>query len=66
MEKELKAFEQKLGQLLELCSSLRSDNQRLREELASSLDEALRRREQIDGARVRLEKLIEQIPDQKP
>jgi len=66
MEKELKAFEQKLGQLLELCSRLRSDNQRLREELASSLDEALRRREQIDGARVRLEKLIEQIPDQKP
>ncbi len=63
MEKEFDAFEQKLGQLLELCDRLRSDNQRLRQELASSLDEARRCRERIDGARTRLERLIEQTPD---
>jgi cell division protein ZapB len=66
MERELHEFEQRLGQLLELCGRLRTENQRLREELASSLDEARRRREQIESARTRLEQLIEQIPDQSP
>lgn len=66
MDRELKAFEHKLGQLLELCRQLRSDNQRLRQELASSVEDARRCRERIDGARTQLEKLIEQIPDQTP
>ena len=66
METELSAFERKLVQLVDLCHRLRSDNKRLRQELASSQDEVRQFRERIEGARAQLEKLMDRIPDQIP
>ena len=66
MEPELTTFEQKLGQLVELCDRLRSDNRRLCEELAASREETRQVRQRIDGATTQLEKLLERIPDQMP
>jgi cell division protein ZapB len=66
METELSAFERKLVQLVDLCRRLRSDNKRLRQELASSQDEVRQFRERIEGARAQIEKLMDRIPDQIP
>lgn len=64
MEAELKAFEQKVSQLVELCHRLRSENLRLRQELATAGDESRELKNRIEGARTRLEQLVDQIPDQ--
>lgn len=53
-------------QLVETCHRLRSDNQRLRDELSESRNEIREFQESIEGARTRLEKLVEQIPDEMP
>lgn len=66
MDTELGAFEKKLLQLLDVCHRLRSDNQRLQQELTASRNEVRQFQERIEGARARLEKLVEQIPDQTP
>jgi cell division protein ZapB len=64
MDTELATFENKLLQLVEVCRRLRSDNQRLREELAESRNELRQFQERMEGARARLERLVEQIPDE--
>lgn len=64
MDTQLSAFEKKLQQLLEVCHRLRSDNARLRRELDESRSEVRQFQERIEGARARLEKLVEQMPDQ--
>jgi cell division protein ZapB len=66
MDTELETFEKKLMQLVETCQRLRSDNQRLRQELTESQNEVRKFQERLEGARARLEKLVEQIPDQTP
>ncbi len=66
MDTELGTFEKKLMQLVETCQRLRSDNQRLRQELTESQNEVRKFQERLEGARTRLEKLVEQIPDQTP
>lgn len=66
MDTELCTFEKKLMQLVETCHRLRSDNQRLRHELTASRNEVRQFQERIEGARARLEKLVEQIPDEAP
>jgi cell division protein ZapB len=66
MDTELGTFEKKLLQLVETCHRLRIDNQRLRRELIESRKEVQQFQERIEGARARLEKLVEQIPDQTP
>jgi cell division protein ZapB len=66
MDTELGTFEKKLMQLVEVCHRLRSDNHRLRQELTESRNEVRKFQERLEGARARLEKLVEQIPDQTP
>jgi cell division protein ZapB len=66
MDTELGAFEKKLMQLVEVCHRLRSDNERLQQELDESRNEVRQFQERIEGARARLEKLVEQIPDHTP
>jgi cell division protein ZapB len=66
MDSELGDFERKLFQLVEACHRLRSDNQRLRKELSESRSEVRQFQERIEGARARLERIVEQIPDQAP
>ena len=63
METELKSLEQKLNQFVELCQRLRTDNQQLRQELASALSENKQLTEKIGTAGDRLETLLHQLPE---
>ena len=65
MESELKSLEQKLNQFVELCQRLRSDNQQLRQELASALSENRQLTEKIGTASDRLESLLLQLPEEE-
>ena len=62
MESELKSLEGKLDQFVELCQKLRADNQQLRQQLASALDQRRRLEEKLSSAATRLETLLGQIP----
>ncbi len=62
MDAELKALEGKLGQFVELCHKLRADNQALRQQLASAVNESKRLEEKINTATSRLESLRSQMP----
>ena len=63
MEADLKALEQKLTQFVELCQRLRSDNQQLRQQLASAENNNKVLTEKIGTATSRLENLLSQIPE---
>ena len=63
MEAELKSLEQKLNQFVELCQRLRTDNQELRQQLASALNENKQLNEKIGTASDRLETLLAQLPE---
>ena len=63
MDTELKSLEGKLGQFIELCQKLRADNQELRQQLASAVNESKRLEEKITSATSRLESLLNQMPD---
>ncbi|HSN41285.1 MAG TPA: hypothetical protein VLT92_13940 [Burkholderiales bacterium] len=63
METELKSLEQKINQFVELCQRLRIDNQQLRQQLASILNENKQLEEKIGNATSRLENLLNQIPE---
>ena len=62
MDQELQALESKLGQFVELCHRLRDDNQQLRQQLASAVDQSRRLEEKISTATTRLETLLRQMP----
>jgi len=63
MEAELKALEDKIAQLVQLCARLRTENANLRQQLASAQNEGKHLTEKINGARGRLEMLLDQIPE---
>ena len=63
MEAELKSLEQKLNQVVELCQRLRTDNQQLRQQLASALSVNKQLVEKIGTASDRLETLLTQLPE---
>ena len=65
MESELKSLEQKLNQFVELCQRLRTDNQQLRQELASALSENRTLTAKIGTASDRLETLLLQLPEEE-
>jgi cell division protein ZapB len=62
MEAEIKSLETKLGQFVELCQRLRADNQQLRQELATAVNQSKRLEDKITNATSRLENLLNQIP----
>ncbi|MDP2239851.1 MAG: hypothetical protein Q8K18_06770 [Burkholderiales bacterium] len=64
MEAELKSLEEKVNQFVELSQRLRSDNQQLRQKLASALNENRLLEEKINNATTRLENLLHQIPEE--
>ncbi len=63
MDMELSVLEDKIRQAMDLCRRLRDENRQLRQELADA--ESLRKQlsEKIDGARDRLEGLLQRIPE---
>ena len=63
MEADLKALEEKIGQFVELTQRLRADNSNLRQQLAQAMNENRRLSEKVDGAKARLEALLERLPE---
>ena len=63
MEAELTALDDKISQLVQLTQKLRTDNSQLRQNLALVQAENKRLSEKVTTAKVRLEALLDQIPD---
>lgn len=63
MKVELDALESKLAQLVQLSQRLRAENHQLRQELATVLSKSRQMNDKMDSARHRLERLLEQLPE---
>ena len=62
MEAEFNSLEAKVAQFVTLCERLRAENVVLRQELATAQSDAKRLNDKIDGAKSRLEGLINRLP----
>ncbi len=62
MEAEFNSLDAKVAQFVALCERLRAENVMLRQELASAQGDAKRLNDKIDGAKSRLEGLINRLP----
>ena len=62
MEAEFNSLEGKVEQFVELCERLRAENSELRQQLAAAQKDAKRLNEKIDGAKTRLEGLLNRLP----
>ena len=65
MDAEFKSLERKLSQFVELCQRLRDDNQQLRQQLASAINDNKQLADKIGTATNRLENLLNQLPDEE-
>ena len=63
MKAELDALESKLAQLVQLSRRLRAENHQLRQELATALSKGRQSDDKMEAARLRLEHLLEQLPE---
>ena len=64
MEAELKSLEDKLAQFVKVCQQLRAENHQLRQDVASALNAHRQLEDKIGGATMRLEALLQQIPEE--
>ncbi len=62
MESEFNTLEAKVAQFVTLCERLRAENIQLRQDLLSARNDAKRLNEKIDGAKLKLEKLVSRLP----
>ena len=62
MEAEFNSLQAKVEQFVELCERLRAENSDLRQQLAAAQSDAKRLHEKIDGAKERLEGLLNRLP----
>ena len=62
VEAEFSSLEAKVAQFVALCERLREENQELRVQLAAARNDAKRLNEKIDGAKTRLEGLLNRLP----
>ena len=62
---ELDALENKIAQVAALCRALRTENDRLRQQLATSEAEKKGLEERMEMARNRIEQLAHQLPEAK-
>jgi len=65
MDAEFKSLERKLSQFVELCQRLRDDNQQLRQQLASAINDNKQLADKIGTATNRLENLLNQLPEEE-
>ena len=63
MESELRALEERVGQLAAMARQLRADNLELRQALLTSQNEARTLREKVESATVRLQRLLDRLPE---
>ena len=62
VETEFRSLEAKVAQFVALCERLRAENRELKQQLAAAQNDAKKLNEKIDGARSRLEGLINRLP----
>ncbi len=62
VEAEFSSLEAKVAQFVALCERLREENQELKKQLAAAQNDAKRLNEKIDGAKSRLEGLLNRLP----
>ena len=62
VEAEFSSLEAKVAQFVALCERLREENHELRQQLAAAQSDAKRLNEKIDGAKTRLEGLLNRLP----
>ena len=62
VEAEFSSLEAKVAQFVALCERLRAENTDLRQKLAAAQSDAKRLNEKIDGARLRIESLLNRLP----
>jgi cell division protein ZapB len=62
VEAEFNSLEAKVEQFVDLCERLRAENSALRQQLVAAQNDAKRLNEKIDGAKVRLEGLLNRLP----
>ena len=62
MDTELNSLEAKVAQFVTLCERLRAENSALRQQLAKAQSDAKQLNEKIDGAKSRLEGLLNRLP----
>ncbi len=62
MDAEFSSLEAKVAQFVSLCERLRAENLTLRQQLVAAQNDAKRLNEKIDGARSRLEGLLNRLP----
>jgi cell division protein ZapB len=63
MDQDLTALEDRVRQVAELCQRLRAENSDLRQRMAQLTSHNKQLAEKIDGARVRLQGLLGQLPE---
>jgi cell division protein ZapB len=63
MDVELATLEEKIREAAALCKQLREENRDLRSRLSTLTNDKSRLTEKVDGARLRLETLLKQIPE---
>ena len=63
VEAEFNSLEAKVAQFVGLCERLRAENITLRQQLAAAQNDAKRLNEKIDGARTRVEQLLQRLPE---
>jgi cell division protein ZapB len=62
VDTEFSSLEAKVAQFVTLCERLRAENTSLRQQLAAAQKDAKLLNERIDGAKTRLEGLINRLP----
>jgi cell division protein ZapB len=62
VEAEFSSLEAKVAQFVALCERLREENRDLRRQLVAAQNDAKRLNEKIDGAKSRLEGLLNRLP----
>jgi len=63
MNAEFDTLDGKIDQFLQLCQRLKSENRELRLQLASAQSNVKHLEEKVEGAKTRLELLLDQIPE---
>ena len=63
MDSELTSLEEKIDRTVALCQRLRTENHELRQQLVKAQSDNKTLAEKVEAARVRLETILQQIPE---